>query len=226
MAEISFEKIPTSIKQPGILLIRPRELSGVIEFSLGMGYIGRAILNAGMSVNVVCRDLHDYSEAAFREILIESKADVFAIGGMYGSFPDIIDICREIRTVCPATPIVLGGALATASPEHALRKTGADIACIGPAEETVVDLVKVLTGGGDVSRISGICFRQEGSLRRTAEREQPRFLGGGPSTWPAWELFDGVAYTHGTTYYPFDPDDVSAPIMTARGCPYACNFCF
>jgi radical SAM superfamily enzyme YgiQ (UPF0313 family) len=207
-------------------MIRPRECTGVTEFSLGLGYIARVFLNAGFDVVTLCRDLTNDPTSVFREKLRATDADIFAIGGMYGSYPDFIEICGLIREVCPGRPIVLGGALPTSEPEHVLMKTGADFVCVGPSDDTVLELAEALLGGGDTRDIHGLCFRDGSGYVRTHSRAQPRFLAPGRDSWPAWELFDGAAYTHGTMYHPFSADDVAAPILTARGCPYACNFCF
>lgn len=217
---------PRAGRRPRICLIRPRECTGVTEFSLGMGYVARAFLNAGFEVTTLCRDLTDDPAPVFRQRLRDCRADLFAIGGMYGSYPDFIEICGLIRAEAPGRPIILGGALPTSEPEHVLEKTGADFTCIGPSDETAVELAQVLLDGGDPVDVPGICLRDGTGYLRTLPRPQPRFLDGGMATWPAWELFDGTAYTRGTMYYPFAPDDVAAPLLTARGCPYACNFCF
>jgi len=209
------------------LLLRPAETSGVTEFSLGLGYVARALLNAGFAVETVCCDLEPLSDTAIEEKLRCLKPDFVGIGGMYGSFPDFIRLCHLVRRTTPDSWLILGGALPTSAPEHVLRKTGADIACVGPADVTIVRLAATLAGGGDLCDVPGLCLRtKDRGFVRTGPAEQPRYLAGGQSTWPAWELFDGERYVRGTAYYPFPPEARIAPILTARGCPYSCNFCF
>jgi anaerobic magnesium-protoporphyrin IX monomethyl ester cyclase len=209
------------------VLIRPRESSGVTEFSLGIGYVARALLNAGFAVESLCCDLDPFTDAQVVAALRRANPRFVGIGGMYGSFLDFIRLAGLVRRACPQAWLILGGALPTSAPEHVLRKTGADFACIGPAETTIVALAAALAGGGDPGTVPGICLRDaDGSFRRTGPAAQPRFLAGGQATWPAWEVFDGDRYVQGTAYYPFPAGARIAPIMTARGCPYACNFCF
>lgn len=214
------------VRKPRFVLIRPRECTGVTEFSLGLGYVARALLNAGFQIATISRDLTNESIARLVSRLVELQPDIIGIGGMYGSFPDIIEICAAARKLNPAVPIILGGALPTSQPEHTLRKTGADFACVGPADESIVALANALIEGKDASDVPGLCYLDGDEAVFTPGAAQPRTLEFGSTTWPAWELFDGEAYVRGTMYYPFSKDDVAAPILTARGCPYSCNFCF
>jgi radical SAM superfamily enzyme YgiQ (UPF0313 family) len=209
------------------VLIRPRESSRVTEFSLGLGYVARALMNEGLAVETLCCDLVAFGDREVEERLRASNPRFVGIGGMYGSFPEFIRLARLVRLACPDALLLVGGALPTSAPEHVLRRTGADVACIGPAETTIVDVVRAWAGGAGLGEVAGICLREkDGSFRRTRPAVQPRFLDGGPSTWPAWEAFDGDSYVQGTAYHPFPASARIAPIMTARGCPYSCNFCF
>ncbi|MGH7057906.1 MAG: cobalamin-dependent protein, partial [Acetobacteraceae bacterium] len=114
------------------------------EFSLGLGYVARILLNAGFEVTTLCRDLTNDPAPVFRTKLEAADADIYALGGMYGAYPDFIEICALLRQVRPGRPIVLGGALPTSEPEHVLAKTGADFVCIGPSDETIFDLAEAL----------------------------------------------------------------------------------
>ena len=211
------------------VLIRPGEPNTDREFSIGMGYIAGALQNAGLRVETLCLDLHPMEDIAFARYLCENpEYRYFGIGGMYGSFPEFIRLSRLIRELRPEAKIILGGALPTSCPEFALQKTGADFACIGPAEDTTVELMQALIGGGDLDQVSGLCISEGGTQRRTGLRThyKKRIPVCGQASWPAWELFPAEDYLHATPYYPFRANDRIAPILTARGCPYSCNFCF
>ena len=140
------------LRPPSVLLIRPSEPSHELQFSIGMGYIARALSEAGFAVETLCLDLFDIEDIGVLRFLVDHPHKIFGIGGMYGSFHEFIRLCRLIRTAVPDAVILLGGALPTSCPEFMLAKTGADIACIGPAEESTVKVVEALVGGGDVRR--------------------------------------------------------------------------
>lgn len=216
-------------KSSSILLIRPPEPNLDRQFSLGLGYIARALHNAGFVVETLCLDIFPMEDIGFISYLLERPyLRFFGIGGMYGSFPEFVRLCEMIRLVRPDSFIVLGGALPTSCPEFVLKKTKADVACIGPSEEAMVELMSLLVENEDIEGVAGIFIQKEGVIIRTPPREDlpKRLTKRGESSWPAWELFPAEHYFRLPTYYPFQPMDRVAPLLTARGCPYQCNFCF
>lgn len=44
--------------------------------------------------------------------------------------------------------------------------------------------------------------------------------------WPARDLFPIESYIRAPKFFPFEMQDRVLPIVTGRGCPYACDFCF
>jgi radical SAM superfamily enzyme YgiQ (UPF0313 family) len=95
--------------------------------------------------------------------------------------------------------------------------------------------MEALVGGGDLDAIDSLCLQTGGAQHRTGGRTRSDLAhqrGGralpshGQRSWPHWELFDGAAYVAGGAYYPFAPGSRVAPVLSARGCPYSCNFCF
>ena len=135
-------------------------------------------------------------------------------------------------------PVILCGADATDHAEIYLAH-GADFVLIGEGEETLGELVDVLTGKTDVKvgEILGVAWKRPLTVdRRPLE---PATVHHPPSTvsinprrpdlttldalpFPAWDLVDIPRYRalwlakHG--YY-------SMNLVTTRGCPYHCNWC-
>jgi radical SAM superfamily enzyme YgiQ (UPF0313 family) len=86
--------------------------------------------------------------------------------------------------------------------------------------ETVLDLARALSGGGDLAGVKGIAFRRDGRVVRTPPRPFIRDLDTLPL--PARHLFPMAEYhPHAGMYrrLPF------ANMVTARGCPYGCIYC-
>ena len=85
-------------------------------------------------------------------------------------------------------------------------RLGFDVAVVGEGEATLLDLLRTLAGGGDLSTVAGIAFRDAaGNVQRTVRRE--------PIDLDAFPPF------------PLRRRRMVGPIEITRGCPFACGFC-
>ena len=100
---------------------------------------------------------------------------------------------------------------------------GADVVVIGEGELTMEELLPALQDGSDSAlvRVNGIAFKDSsGRVRQTTERMQLSNLDAQP--WPARDAVDIGRYmrtwrdAHGRS---------SLSFITARGCPYKCQWC-
>lgn len=97
---------------------------------------------------------------------------------------------------------------------------GADFIIRGEAEETLRELLAVLENHGDVKRVNGLAYRDNGTTLLSSPRVVLKNLDTLPL--PAWDSVDMESYRkiwkkhHG--YF-------SLNIATTRGCPYKCNWC-
>lgn len=119
-------------------------------------------------------------------------------------------------------PVIICGADATDHHAEYLAQ-GADYVILGEGEQTLSELMAVLTGTSDqaIESIKGLAYLDEnGDIRLTDARQILKQLDEIP--FPAWDLLDVERYRgiwmarHG--YY-------SVNMVTTRGCPYSCNWC-
>jgi radical SAM superfamily enzyme YgiQ (UPF0313 family) len=109
-------------------------------------------------------------------------------------------------------PVILGGPEVSALGGKSLElMSNADIAVIGEGEFTLVELLDAMEKGNVLDDIKGIAWRHDGRIVLNQKREFIRDLDG--VDFPDYAIF-GV-----------DKMDVY-PIVTTRGCPYGCIFCF
>jgi anaerobic magnesium-protoporphyrin IX monomethyl ester cyclase len=209
-----------------VVLIRPEDGAIQSQFSLGLGYVARALVNAGVEVATLCCDVYRPEDIELVRMFSRSGARVFAIGGQYPSFREVIRMCRLIRLAARRAVIILGGHLVSPTPEFVLERTGADIGCIGEADRSVVDVVTALCGGQWPNNVPGVAIQCDGIVHRTPPPKEIVALGRGPTSWPAWDRFPVESYVTGPRYYPFSAEDRVLSVVTARGCPYSCNFCY
>lgn len=97
---------------------------------------------------------------------------------------------------------------------------GADAIAIGEAEQTVLELCLAFKAGTSIQHISGIAYKKEGAVEKTAKRLVIKDLDTLPP--PAWDLLDIQPYK---TMWLERHGYFSLNFVTTRGCPYKCNWC-
>lgn len=115
--------------------------------------------------------------------------------------------------------VMWGGAGPTIIPDVILRDGPVDVAVMGEGERTAQEITEALDGKRDLSAVPGIAYVKDGRVARTAPRERFRDLNALPM--PLWEdLGDLSRYftpLHGRN---------AVPLITSRGCPGHCTFCY
>ena len=115
--------------------------------------------------------------------------------------------------------VIWGGPCPSVLPDLVLRDAPVDFVAIGEGEQTMLDLVKVLGSAGDPKTVNGLAFNREGAPFRTAARARLTDLNQLPM--PMWpELGDLTKYL--ISYY----GRKAIPMVTSRGCPGTCAFCY
>jgi anaerobic magnesium-protoporphyrin IX monomethyl ester cyclase len=229
------EKAPESIldtiiypdlKGMDVMLINPDCHYRKKFLGLGLGYIATAMQRCKINVTLTDCSAWHYDDIEIGKILIQSKVKIFGIGGMYPNFKEVERLCSLIRAVVPNATIILGGSLPTPIPEFALRQTGADICTIGEAEMTILNLMKALAESQSLEKVEGIAYIQDGEFIHNGNPKLPTRVTRKEVGWPALELFPLEHYFNSPKFHPFSQFDRPLPIVTGRGCPYACNFCY
>jgi radical SAM superfamily enzyme YgiQ (UPF0313 family) len=208
------------------MLIIPNDYYRKKLMPLGPGYISTAMRRCGIDVNITDTSMWSYDDIEIAKEVVQSGVKIFGIGALYPMFKEVKRICNIIRAVVPDATIILGGALPSPIPEFALRETGADIAAIGEAEITIVSLMSALAGEQGLEDVQGISYMKDGAYFNTGKPFLPSEVTKKEVGWPSWDLYPIESYIRTPKFYPFEMNDRVLPIVTGRGCPYACDFCF
>ena len=107
---------------------------------------------------------------------------------------------------------LLGGHGPAADPEYFMKLLEADAVFVGDAEDS---LVKYVTGQGDSSSPSGVIHPIPPAISAMSD----------DSPWPAYDSFPIEVYSR-TMWPTSKPHDLCMPILSGRGCPYQCTFCY
>jgi anaerobic magnesium-protoporphyrin IX monomethyl ester cyclase len=108
--------------------------------------------------------------------------------------------------------VVLGGPASQGQPLEIMERTVADVLVIGEGEESAREVADcLLRNKGDLSGIPGLCFRRDGKLIQTGAR-------------PPIANLDAITFPD--RRFLQDPHSYEVSMITGRGCPFRCTFCF
>ena len=197
----------------------PKELQIMKPYPpLGLLYICSHLRNRGFSVEVF--DSTFQSRDALRRRLNSGNPSVIGIYANLMTRPNVVKILREAKLAGWKT--VVGGPEPGAYVDEYLQ-AGADVVVLGEGEQTLEDLLQAWSrkDPSALDSIAGIAYRSsDGSTHRTEPRGQIADLDAQP--WPARDAIDVDRYVetwrthHGKG---------SVSLITARGCPFRCEWC-
>lgn len=229
------QRVPTDLVQQvqwpvlngmRVMLITPNDYYRKKCFGLGPAYIARALQRCGIEIETMSCEIWSYDDIEIAKILIQSGIKIFGISALYPMFKEVERICSIIRAVVPDATIIVGGGLPSPIPEFALKRTGADIVTLGEAELTIPALMKALAGEGSLDDVKGIAFIKDGNYQDNGPPLLPRFVTKDEVGWPLLDPFPIDRYITAPKFYPFNQQDRVFTLLTGRGCPYSCNFCY
>jgi anaerobic magnesium-protoporphyrin IX monomethyl ester cyclase len=207
-----------------ILLINPRieEGKAVPVFPLGLGYIASMAKNTGYNVEVLDLNAnYKYTNERIENIIAKTEFDIAGISAVIPHFSQVQWISRIIKKSHPQTRVILGGGLGSAASNLVFTETSVDIIVMGEGEGTIVKLLEVMKANEDLQKVMGIKYIKDGNIIQTPSRAFIENLDEIP--FPSWDLFPMDFYIN-TPDWLFEIP--KAEIITSRGCPYNCTFCY
>ena len=208
-----------------VLLIKPSNLSDHIQPSLGLGYLATQIRNEH-EVRIVDCIKEQLPGPQLLPVLQEFQPDVVGSQCYSMDLAKLKPVLQTVKDFRRDMVTIIGGAHATAAPEHSMKFFGHDLldfVFVGEGEIGFPQFLKELEGnrGRNLENVPGLGWMKDGQLKinHGAQVQELDQLG-----MPAWDLIMPETY-------PFSPHGVVcknfpiAPVMATRGCPYKCTFC-
>jgi radical SAM superfamily enzyme YgiQ (UPF0313 family) len=208
-----------------VLLIKPSNLSDHIQPSLGLGYLAAQIRNDHEVRIIDCIKEH-LPGPQLLPVLREFQPDMVGSQCYSMDLAMLKPVLETVKQFNKKIVTIVGGAHATAAPEHTLKYFGEellDFVFVGEGEIGFPLFLKELerAEGPRLNLVPGLGWKENGRVRTNPRAEVPDLdqLG-----MPAWDLIMPETY-------PFSPHGVVcknfpiAPVMATRGCPYMCTFC-
>ena len=197
------------------LIAPPYPLEEAPSPPLGLSYVAAACEAAGADVIILDYIVSKYTPEKLAASLDAFAPDVVGMTSVTMNFLGAIRILQDAKRHNPDIITMMGGphvsfdASATFSNYPEL-----DLIVIGEGEQTLAELVPVLTSRNEWEQIKGIAFCKDGEIVITPERELIHDLDSVPL--PARHLLPMSRYL--ALGFPVS-------IITSRGCPNKCIFC-
>lgn len=218
--------------QPVFTFVFPSFLNGRLfqgfDYHLGTGHIRAFLAKRGLHT---CQFVDAGDQPLIQTALkiLQTNPKIVGFSCYDNNYHVNRSLAEEIRKLAPDVPIVFGGPSATFSDELIMNDcTAIDICCRSYAEETCLDLAECLLKGRDLSQVSGITFRQDGSIIQNPDRRLSMRHEGAVTSNGTFRDIGGTLdifpnpYVEG--FLPIERiDDIG--FVTSRGCTFACTFC-
>jgi len=208
-----------------ILLVIYDNESYISYLPLGAAYIASALRNAGHQVCVYNQDVHHYPDEHLTQYLDANQFDVVGLGVIAGYFQyrRLLSISAAINASKQRPFYVLGGHGPSPDPAYFLGKTQADAIVLGEGEETIVELLGALAARTSLAEVKGLSYRDGGRVMVNPRR--PLIADIDKLAWPAYDLFPMQYYRLARLPHSGNLDFV-IPVLSGRGCPFKCTFCY
>ena len=219
------------------------------ELCAGIRYVASAVEESGHDLEIILIKIFKDSltppspemvddKGYYGELFYVSEGDLhLLLEHIKKSNPDIIGMSifshftgvaawttRQIKKEFPDIPILWGGIDVLANPENSIRI--ADMICIGDGQYPMVDVLNAIDVGRDPAEVKNIWTRRNGKIIRQPNRPNEPNIDNYPL--PRYD-HDGILLIRNGKIQPFDPshpENFKPDIITARGCPYRCSYCY
>ena len=195
-----------------VLLVQPNSatMRGILTPPLALLFIGEMAARAGHEVKIVDRNI-DYLT---KNLLKKFKPDVVGVSVFTGPLiKDAVAVSKFVRKeFSTKTKIVWGGIHPSLLPEQTVSNDFVDVVVVGEGEITFTELLDAFEKQKPLSDIEGIYYKENNKIKKTQSRE---FADLDKLPFINWNLINAKRYL-----------DLEIVMVTSRGCPYNCYFCY
>jgi len=202
------------------LLITGTNPGAQVQVPVGLIYLGSQLKKFGYPVEIF--HVTDKKKLKICKEKICSQ-DYLFVGFSVWMGPTSLDMIELSQTAKKrGIPTIWGGKFITSLKVDTLTEDNVDIAVMGYAEETIVDLADCFSSEGDLSKVAGIYYRdQNGSVIKTKDRQVAKTdldnYEYDLSLIPDWSVY---------IVKPKSERIIFDPLESQRGCLFRCRFCF
>ncbi|MHC4242616.1 MAG: B12-binding domain-containing radical SAM protein [Planctomycetota bacterium] len=195
--------------------------------SIGVEYLMAICIQEGYLVDFIYYQAEDISlnrrekKIAFPKIaekIVNTKPQIVAFSCVSDNYQFQLSCARAVKELMPHIVIIFGGIHVTAVPKKVIQNPEVDCVAIGEAEKSFLEFLKQCKINNSCilpnKPVQGIVYKKDGKIIGQFEEGKLADLNSLP--FPHKELVYSSLNALSFDYH----------IMTSRGCPYSCSYCF
>jgi len=211
-----------------VLLIRPFERENInvrlpeslykvqgIFPPLGLGYIASVLERRNISVEIIDIPALNLTKTEVQNILFRKKPLLVGISCMSSTLNNAFEIARLAKK--SGAYVALGGPHLAAYPEETVSNDNVDFGIVGEGEFVFLELIEALKRKRKFNSIRGLVYKKNNNIKVNSYRIVEKL---DEIPFPARHLLPIKKYDCIITEKSF------TTMITSRGCPYECGFCF
>jgi radical SAM superfamily enzyme YgiQ (UPF0313 family) len=199
-----------------VLFIYP-SLGAQEGFNHGIAALSGALKAAGAQTRLIHLNEALYGPVTLDEIaeeVVRFDPHLICFSVMSQQYKYALKIARELKARFPF-PIALGGVHATMVPEAIAQCGVFDYIGLGECDDALPALVRAIRDEKDVTSVPNFWVKTDGGYKRNAVGPFPRLESLPPKDYEIFDLDSMLGKMNGWM-----------SMITSRGCPYRCSYCF
>lgn len=184
---------------------------------LGLAYIAAVLEKAGHKVSILDSQALNLTTPEIKDYISKESPDAVGVTCMTPNVRGALEVMKLSKEVSKDIITVIGGPQISVFPNETLSFDFVDYGIFGEGENAMLELVNNIEEGKAVSNITGLVYKKNGkvNINQASLVENLDEL-----PFPARHLLPNEKYHCVISRNPF------TTMITGRGCPFRCGFCF
>lgn len=193
---------------------------GAVMPALGLAQIAAVLEKVDAQVKILDAAAENFTLEEIGARVKKENPEIVGITSTTSTINRALETAKLCKSITNAE-VWMGGVHVSIFPQEILSKDYIDYISIGEAELTIVELYETRKRGGDVSKIKGLGWKK--GKKACINPVRPNIENLDELPMPAYHLLPMKKYRPAAGTYRRLP---AAPIITSRGCPGRCTFCY
>lgn len=182
---------------------------------LSLAYLAAFVRNHGFNVRIIALgEGTPFSLQSLKQLLDDFQPRLVGLSAYQRNIPFVLGLTKTIKAMKPSVKIIIGGPQATFMPSVAIERSLVDFICREEGERALLNAAIAVDSNVEPSPVAGCAGKgEDGRFREGPSIEACPDLDAYPSPYLTPGLIDFTTMDE-------------AIMLTSRGCPYQCIFCY